>query len=65
MENSNIPAEDVMNTAMPHNDEVIAMHQEGDHTHHTKNFKPHAAGHKLAADHVKSMCGGGMAKGKK
>ena len=65
MENTSIPAEDTMGMAMPHNDAVIAPHQEGDFTHHSKNVKPYAAGHKYHSDHVKAMCGGGMAKGKK
>lgn len=57
--------EGALNSTHVHNDQMIAPQQEGDFMHHTKNFKPHAAGHKLAAEHVKSMCGGGMAKGKK
>lgn len=30
-----------------------------------ENYKQHAAGHKLHHEHVKAMCGGGMAYGKK
>jgi hypothetical protein len=65
MENTSIPAEGPMNMAMPHNDQAIAMHQEGDFKHHAKNFKPHAAGHMHNSAAVMAMCGGGMAKGKK
>lgn len=32
---------------------------------HTMHVKKHAAGFKHHDDHVKAMCGGGMAKGKK
>ena len=32
---------------------------------HGEHFKKHAAGFKSHDDHVKSMCGGGMTKGKK
>lgn len=65
MENTNIPAEGPMSMNMPHNDQAIGMHQQGDFTHHSKNFKPHAAGHKHNSDVVMAMCGGGWAKGKK
>lgn len=52
MENTSIAAEGPMSMDMPHNDQAIAMHQQGDFTHHAKNVKPHAAGHKHNTDHV-------------
>ena len=37
----------------------------GGHVHHSEHYGKHASGHKLHMDHVKAMCGGGYAKGKK
>jgi hypothetical protein len=38
---------------------------EGGFVDHKQQVKQHAAGFKHHDDHVKAMCGGGMAKGKK
>jgi hypothetical protein len=46
-------------------DELKSMHAEGSHKHHSEDYAKHAAGHKLHHEHVKAMCGGGYAKGKK
>jgi hypothetical protein len=51
-----------LNTTMPHHDDFISKHEEAGHKHHSDSYSKHAAGHKKHADHIKSMCKGGMAK---
>jgi hypothetical protein len=53
----NIPAVDTMGN-------VTGM-KSGGFVHHSVHVKKHSAGFKNHDDHMKSMCGGGMAKGKK
>jgi|APCry1669189034_1035192.scaffolds.fasta_scaffold01063_11 hypothetical protein len=57
--------EPTMGPNMKHHDDFISQHETGGHKHHSNMYKAHAAGHKPHAEHVKAMCGGGMAKGKK
>lgn len=44
--------------------ETLNEHKAGHMHEHEKNVK-HLAGHKHHHEHVKAMCGGGYAKGKK
>ena len=46
-----------------HNVEHVKQHEEGSFKHHHNIYGKEAAGHKLHHEHVKAMCGGGMAKG--
>jgi hypothetical protein len=50
---------------MKHHDDFMMQHESEGHKHHSKMYNAHSAGHKIHAEHVKAMCGGGMAKGKK
>ena len=50
-------------SSMPMMDETMDKHGAGHKPHHNF-FKEHAAGHKLNHEVVKSMCSGGMTKGK-
>jgi hypothetical protein len=44
----------------------VEKHHGGDgHVHHHEHYGEHKAGHMLHHEHVKAMCGGGYAKGKK
>jgi len=59
--------EDYMGTSKPSTkpDPDIKPLAKGGHVHHSEHYGKHAAGYKLHEDHVKAMCGGGYAKGKK
>ena len=50
--------------AHTHNVHMMENLEEGAHKHHHKTYGEHAAGHKKFHEHVKAMCGGGMAKKK-
>ena len=41
--------------------EHMKQYETGGHTHHSKMFMPHAAGHKFEQDKVAAMCKGGKA----
>jgi len=47
-----------------HNVHMMEKMEEGGHVHHHNMYGEHAAGHMKHHDHVKAMCGGGMAKKK-
>jgi len=44
--------------------EEVKKHAAG-HQHHSEMYGKHKEAHKMHHEHVKAMCGGGMAKGKK
>ena len=48
-----------------HNVDNVKQFEEGSFKHHSGMYSKHAAGHKIHHEHVKAMCGGGMAKGRK
>jgi len=50
--------------AHTHNVHMMEKMEDGGHVHHHKVYGEHAAGHMKHHEHVKAMCGGGMAKKK-
>jgi hypothetical protein len=46
-----------------HNVDNVKQHEEGSFKHHSNIYGKESAGHKMHHEHVKAMCGGGMAKG--
>ena len=50
--------------AHTHNVHMMEKMEEGGHVHHHKMYGEHSAGHMKHHEHVKAMCGGGMAKRK-
>jgi hypothetical protein len=57
-----VPRENDAAVSHKMNHEHVAQHAAGGHSHHSKQFMEHAAGHQFEQDKVRAMCGGGKAK---
>ena len=48
-----------------HHVHMMEKMEDGGHVHHHNMYGEHKASHMKHHEHVKAMCGGGMARGKK